>query len=237
MAIPAGLGRTACRSAKRLRLQTSSQQANSQRAIRCISNSIPRQYAQAAEIPKDAGLNYARTRLVAVDDTFTKPIAQIDPDTLKTPAHHDPNDPTARKIRHYTVNFGPQHPAAHGVLRLILELNGEEIIRADPHVGLLHRGTEKLIEYRTYLQALPYFDRLDYVSMMTNEQCFSLAVEKLLNIEIPERAKWIRTLFGELTRVLNHLMSVLSHAMDVGALTPFLWGFEEREKLMVLFKP
>lgn len=139
-----------------------------------------------------------------------------------------------RKIRHYTVNFGPQHPAAHGVLRLILELNGEEIVRSDPHVGLLHRGTEKLIEYKTYLQALPYFDRLDYVSMMTNEQCYSLAVEKLLNIEIPERAKWIRTMFGEITRILNHLMSVLSHAMDVGALTPFLWGFEEREKLMVL---
>lgn len=119
------------------------------------------------------------------------------------------------------------------MLRLILELNGEEIVRADPHVGLLHRGTEKLIEYKTYLQALPYFDRLDYVSMMTNEQCFSLAVEKLLNIEVPARAKWIRTLFGEITRVLNHLMSVLSHAMDVGALTPFLWGFEEREKLMV----
>lgn len=138
-----------------------------------------------------------------------------------------------RKVRHYTVNFGPQHPAAHGVLRLILELNGEEIVRADPHVGLLHRGTEKLCEYKTYLQALPYFDRLDYVSMMTNEQCFALAVEKLLNVELPERAKWIRTLFGEITRVLNHLMSVLSHAMDVGALTPFLWGFEEREKLMV----
>lgn len=138
-----------------------------------------------------------------------------------------------RKVRHYTVNFGPQHPAAHGVLRLILELNGEEIVRADPHVGLLHRGTEKLCEYKTYLQALPYFDRLDYVSMMTNEQCFALAVEKLLNVEIPDRAKWIRTLFGEITRVLNHLMSVLSHAMDVGALTPFLWGFEEREKLMV----
>lgn len=138
-----------------------------------------------------------------------------------------------RKVRHYTVNFGPQHPAAHGVLRLILELNGEEIVRADPHVGLLHRGTEKLCEYKSYLQALPYFDRLDYVSMMTNEQCFALAVEKLLNVELPERAKWIRTMFGEITRILNHLMSVLSHAMDVGALTPFLWGFEEREKLMV----
>jgi NADH dehydrogenase (ubiquinone) Fe-S protein 2 len=138
-----------------------------------------------------------------------------------------------KKIRHYTVNFGPQHPAAHGVLRLILELNGEEIVRSDPHVGLLHRGTEKLMEYKSYLQALPYFDRLDYVSMMTNEQCYSLAVEKLLNVEIPERAKWIRTMFAEITRILNHLMSVLSHAMDVGALTPFLWGFEEREKLMV----
>ncbi|KAF3927391.1 hypothetical protein ABW21_db0205343 [Orbilia brochopaga] len=141
-----------------------------------------------------------------------------------------------RKIRHYTVNFGPQHPAAHGVLRLILELNGEQIIRADPHVGLLHRGTEKLIEYKTYLQALPYFDRLDYVSMMTNEQVFSLAVEKLLNIEVPARGRWIRTLFGEITRVKNHLMSVLSHAMDVGALTPFLWGFEEREKLMEFYE-
>ena len=140
------------------------------------------------------------------------------------------------KIRHFTVNFGPQHPAAHGVLRLILELHGEEIIRADPHIGLLHRGTEKLIEYKTYLQALPYFDRLDYVSMMTNEQVFSLAVEKLLNIDIPIRAKYIRTLFGEITRVLNHLMSVCSHAMDVGALTPFLWGFEEREKLMEFYE-
>ncbi|KAH8094615.1 NADH-ubiquinone oxidoreductase [Cristinia sonorae] len=139
-------------------------------------------------------------------------------------------------MRHFTVNFGPQHPAAHGVLRLILELNGEEVLRADPHIGLLHRGTEKLIEYKTYTQALPYFDRLDYVSMMTNELCYSLAVEKLLNIEVPERAKWIRTLFGEITRVLNHLMAVLTHAMDVGALTPFLWGFEEREKLMEFYE-
>jgi NADH dehydrogenase (ubiquinone) Fe-S protein 2 len=166
-----------------------------------------------------------------VDPTFGHP---VDPSKMNFNAVDDAaGTPEERKIRHYTVNFGPQHPAAHGVLRLILELNGEEIVRADPHVGLLHRGTEKLIEYKTYLQALPYFDRLDYVSMMTNEQCFSLAVEKLLNIEVPERAKWIRTLFGEITRILNHLMSVLSHAMDVGALTPFLWGFEEREKLMV----
>ncbi|GAA5802864.1 NADH-ubiquinone oxidoreductase [Helicostylum pulchrum] len=140
------------------------------------------------------------------------------------------------RMRNFTVNFGPQHPAAHGVLRLILELNGEEIVRADPHIGLLHRGTEKLIEYKTYLQALPYFDRLDYVSMMTNEQAYSLAVEKLLNIEVPERAKYIRTMFGEITRVLNHIMAVMSHAMDVGALTPLLWMFEEREKLMEFYE-
>lgn len=139
-------------------------------------------------------------------------------------------------MRHFTVNFGPQHPAAHGVLRLILELNGEEILRTDPHVGLLHRGTEKLIEYKTYTQALPYFDRLDYVSMMTNELCYARAVEKLLNIEVPERAKWIRTLFGEITRILNHCMAVLSHVMDVGGLTPFLWAFEEREKLMEFYE-
>ena len=173
-------------------------------------------------------------KMSQTDSTWTKHINQEDPQHINyVPDKNLGDDHETRKIRHYTVNFGPQHPAAHGVLRLILELNGEEIVRADPHVGLLHRGTEKLIEYKTYLQALPYFDRFDYVSMMTNEQCFSLAVEKLLNIEIPERAKWIRTLFAEITRVLNHLMSILSHAMDVGALTPFLWGFEEREKLMV----
>ncbi|PSK40534.1 NADH-ubiquinone oxidoreductase 49 kDa subunit, mitochondrial [Candidozyma pseudohaemuli] len=140
------------------------------------------------------------------------------------------------KIRHFTINFGPQHPAAHGVLRLILELHGEEIVRADPHVGLLHRGTEKLIESKTYMQALPYFDRLDYVSMMTNELVFALAVEKLLNVEVPLRGKYVRTLFGEITRILNHCMSVLSHIMDVGGLTPFLWGFEEREKLMEFYE-
>ncbi|KAF9379424.1 NADH:ubiquinone oxidoreductase 49kD subunit, partial [Mortierella sp. AD011] len=138
--------------------------------------------------------------------------------------------------RHFTVNFGPQHPAAHGVLRLILELEGEEILRCDPHVGLLHRGTEKLIEYKTYLQALPYFDRLDYCSMMVNEQAYSLAVEKLLNIEVPLRAKYIRTMFAEITRVMNHCMSVMSHIMDVGALTPFLWMFEEREKLIEFYE-
>lgn len=150
----------------------------------------------------------------------------------------DSPDYTVRKnkIRHFTLNFGPQHPAAHGVLRMILELHGEEIVRADPHVGLLHRGTEKLIESRTYTQALPYFDRMDYCSMMTNEEVYCLAVEKLLNIEVPIRAKYIRTMFAEITRVLNHLMSILSHAMDVGALTPFLWGFEEREKLMEFYE-
>ena len=136
----------------------------------------------------------------------------------------------------FTINFGPQHPAAHGVLRLILELRGELIVRADPHIGLLHRGTEKLIEYKTYLQALPYFDRLDYVSMMCNEQAYSLAVEKLLNIDIPMRAKFIRTLFAEITRILNHIMAVTTHALDVGALTPFLWLFEEREKLMEFYE-
>lgn len=136
------------------------------------------------------------------------------------------------KIRHFTLNFGPQHPAAHGVLRLILELHGEEIIRSDPHVGLLHRGTEKLIESKTYMQALPYFDRLDYVSMMTNEQVFALAVEKLLNVEVPIRAKYIRTLFGEITRILNHLMSVLSHAMHgCWCFNSFLMGFRRKRKI------
>ncbi|KAL3895497.1 MAG: hypothetical protein SGCHY_004665 [Lobulomycetales sp.] len=143
---------------------------------------------------------------------------------------------TGLKQETFTLNFGPQHPAAHGVLRLILEMRGEIIDRADPHIGLLHRGTEKLIEYKTYLQALPYFDRLDYCSMMCNEQAYSLAVEKLLNIEIPDRAKYIRTLFAEITRVINHILAVATHALDVGALTPFLWLFEEREKLMEFYE-
>lgn len=191
---------------------------------RCLSTSRPRHYADVQD--------QQSARLIQTDADFAHPVDPEGAGTMNTPSD-DGSTTEGRKIRHYTVNFGPQHPAAHGVLRLILELNGEEIVRADPHVGLLHRGTEKLIEYRTYLQALPYFDRLDYVSMMTNEQCFSLAVEKLLNIEIPERAKYIRTLFGEITRIKNHIMSVTTHAMDVGALTPFLWAFEEREKLMV----
>ena len=141
-----------------------------------------------------------------------------------------------KSVKNFTINFGPQHPAAHGVLRLVLELQGEIVERADPHIGLLHRGTEKLIEYKTYLQALPYFDRLDYVSMMSQEHTFCLAVEKLLNIKIPLRAQYIRVLFAEITRILNHLLAVGCHAMDVGAMTPFLWSFEEREKLMEFYE-
>jgi NADH dehydrogenase (ubiquinone) Fe-S protein 2 len=127
-----------------------------------------------------------------------------------------------KKIKNLTLNFGPQHPAAHGVLRLVLELDGEVIQRADPHIGLLHRGTEKLIEYKTYMQALPYFDRLDYVSMMAQEHAYSMAIENLLNINVPLRAQFIRVIFLEITRILNHIMAVTTHAMDVGALTPFL---------------
>jgi NADH dehydrogenase (ubiquinone) Fe-S protein 2 len=141
-----------------------------------------------------------------------------------------------KKIQNFTINFGPQHPAAHGVLRLVLELKGEIIERADPHIGLLHRGTEKLIEYKTYLQALPYFDRLDYVSMMSQEHTYCLAVEKLINSSVPLRAQYIRVLFAELTRILNHLLAVGCHAMDVGAMTPMLWSFEEREKLMEFYE-
>ena len=126
------------------------------------------------------------------------------------------------RLRNFTINFGPQHPAAHGVLRLVLELNGEIVNRADPHIGLLHRGTEKLIEYKNYVQALPYFDRLDYVSMMAQEHSYCLAIEKLFNCKIPERAQYIRVLFLEITRLLNHLLAVGCHAMDVGAMTPFL---------------
>jgi NADH-quinone oxidoreductase subunit D len=133
------------------------------------------------------------------------------------------------KIRPYTMNFGPQHPAAHGVLRLVLEMDGEVVERADPHIGLLHRGTEKLIEHKTYLQAVPYFDRLDYVAPMNQEHAFALAVEKLLKIKAPPRAQYIRVLFSELTRIINHILNVTTYALDVGALTPALWGFEERE--------
>ena len=136
------------------------------------------------------------------------------------------------EIDSHSINFGPQHPSAHGVLRLILELDGEIVERADPHIGLLHRGTEKLIEYKTYMQAVPYFDRLDYVSPMCEEHAFALAVEKLLGITPPDRAQWIRVLFAEITRILNHLLNITTFALDIGAITPSLWGFEEREKLL-----
>ncbi len=136
------------------------------------------------------------------------------------------------EIRNYTMNFGPQHPAAHGVLRLVLELDGEVIQRADPHIGLLHRATEKLAEYKTYVQSLPYMDRLDYVSMMCNEHAYCLAIEKLLEVEVPVRAQYIRVMFDEITRILNHLLWLGAHALDVGAMTPFLYCFREREALM-----
>src|SRR3546814_181185 len=139
-------------------------------------------------------------------------------------------------IRHYTLNFGPQHPAAHGVLRMVMEMNGEVVERIDPHIGLLHRGTEKLIEYKTYLQAVPYFDRLDYVAPMNQEHAFALAVERLLGLEVPIRGQLIRVLYSEIGRILSHLLNVTTQAMDVGALTPPLWGFEEREKLMVFYE-
>eukprot|EP00698_Gefionella_okellyi_P004187 TRINITY_DN13902_c0_g1_i1.p1 TRINITY_DN13902_c0_g1~~TRINITY_DN13902_c0_g1_i1.p1 ORF type:complete len:441 (+),score=101.60 TRINITY_DN13902_c0_g1_i1:45-1367(+) len=138
--------------------------------------------------------------------------------------------------RNYTINFGPQHPAAHGVLRLVLELDGETVVRADPHIGLLHRGTEKLIEYKTYLQALPYFDRLDYVSMMAMEHAYVLAIERLVGAQVPIRAQYIRVLFQELTRIMNHLLAVSCHALDVGAMTPMFWAFEEREKLFEFYE-
>jgi NADH-quinone oxidoreductase subunit D len=144
-------------------------------------------------------------------------------------------DPQAQ-IKSFTMNFGPQHPAAHGVLRLVLEMDGEVVERADPHIGLLHRGTEKLIEYKTYLQAVPYFDRLDYVSPMCCEHAYALGVEKLLGIDPPPRAKYIRVLFAEITRILNHLLNLTTFALDVGAITPLLWGFEEREKLMEFYE-
>ena len=140
------------------------------------------------------------------------------------------------EIKNLTMNFGPQHPAAHGVLRLVIEMDGEIIERCDPHIGLLHRGTEKLIEYKTYLQAVPYFDRLDYVSPMCQEHAFALAVEKLAGIGVPIRGQYIRVMFSEITRILNHIMNISAFALDVGAMTPLLWGFEEREKLMEFYE-
>src|SRR5690606_23031474 len=143
---------------------------------------------------------------------------------------------TETSIKPYTLNFGPQHPAAHGVLRLILELDGEVVDRADPHIGLLHRGTEKLIEYKSYVQALPYFDRLDYVAPMNQEHAFALATEKLLGVDVPLRGQYIRVLYAEIGRLLNHLLNITTMALDVGAMTPLLWGFEEREILMGFYE-
>jgi NADH-quinone oxidoreductase subunit D len=140
------------------------------------------------------------------------------------------------QLQHYAMNFGPQHPAAHGVLRLVLELDGEVVDRTDPHIGLLHRGTEKLIEYRPYLQSVGYFDRLDYVSMMCQEHAYVLAIENLLGIEVPERAQYVRVLYSEITRIMNHLLNITTMALDIGAMTPLLWGFEEREKLMEFYE-
>src|SRR6185437_5786811 len=156
----------------------------------------------------------------------------------ETEAHPTEADTGQREgdDRKFTINFGPQHPAAHGVLRLVLELDGEIVERVDPHIGLLHRGTEKLIEYKTYLQALPYFDRLDYVAPMNQEHAYSLAVEKLVGVTVPKRGQLIRVLYSEIGRLLSHLLNVTTQAMDVGALTPPLWGFEEREKLMVFYE-
>lgn len=141
-----------------------------------------------------------------------------------------------RDLKTMTINFGPQHPAAHGVLRLVLEMDGEVVERADPHIGLLHRGTEKLIEYKNYVQALPYFDRLDYVSPMSQEHAFALAVEKLMGCEVPLRGQYVRVLFAEVSRILNHILNITTMAMDVGAMTPLLWLFEEREKLMEFYE-
>lgn len=169
-------------------------------------------------------------------EQFKKPYL-VPPETeWELPAYNLRVAETEKQVENITLNFGPQHPAAHGVLRLVLTLEGETVVRADPHVGLLHRATEKLIEHKTYTQALPYFDRLDYVSMLCNEQAYCLAIERLMNIEVPPRAKWIRTLFGEITRIRNHIMSVGTHALDIGAMTPFFWLFEEREKLMEFYE-
>ncbi|KAK7476636.1 hypothetical protein BaRGS_00032111 [Batillaria attramentaria] len=171
-------------------------------------------------------------------DQFNAPVMYPDESTSnwKLPPFNEKALVREKQVQNITLNFGPQHPAAHGVLRLVLTLDGETVVRCDPHIGLLHRATEKLIEYKTYMQALPYFDRLDYMSMMNNELGFVLAIEKLLNINPPPRAKWIRTMFCEITRLLNHILAISSHALDVGAMTPFFWLFEEREKLCEFYE-
>src|SRR3954471_17824890 len=160
----------------------------------------------------------------------------LDTPTVGTPDEVARSGATQSKIANYTINFGPQHPAAHGVLRLVLELDGEIVERVDPNVGLLHRGTEKLCEYKTYIQNIPYMDRLDYVSPMSMEHSYILAIEKLLDLEVPLRAQYLRVLFAELTRISNHLLNLGSHVMDVGAMTPNLWLFELREDLMNFYE-
>ena len=166
------------------------------------------------------------------DDSSAARTAATAAETAATPAPAPP----AEDKNTITINFGPQHPAAHGVLRLVLELDGEVVERVDPHIGLLHRGTEKLVEHRTYLQNLPYFDRLDYVAPMNQEHAYCLAIERLTGVAVPRRAQIIRVLFSEIGRLLSHLLNVTTQAMDVGALTPPLWGFEEREKLMIFYE-
>ena len=171
-------------------------------------------------------------------DTLDTVAAEDDPDTGTVTFDADTGeaDEGTTEIQNYSMNFGPQHPAAHGVLRLIMEMDGEVIERVDPHVGLLHRGTEKLIEYKTYLQALPYMDRLDYVSPMCMEHSYVLAIEKLLDLEVPLRAQYIRVMYAELTRITNHILNTTAHALDVGAMTPMLWLFEEREAICEFYE-
>ncbi|KAI4481416.1 hypothetical protein M0804_009536 [Polistes exclamans] len=195
-------------------------------------------------ISRNSVSKYFRTRAhkwVPDPEYFSKTDAPkaipIDPVNWPYPDGYPDLDQKPRvEVKNVQINFGPQHPSAHGALRLILELEGEIVLKVDPHIGLLHRGTEKLMEHKTYLQNLPYFDRLDYISMMCNEQCYSLAVEKLLNIDVPIRAKYIRVLFGEITRIFSHIMSVSTQAIDLGAITPLFWLFEEREKIMEFFE-
>ncbi|KNC78350.1 NADH dehydrogenase [ubiquinone] iron-sulfur protein 2, mitochondrial [Sphaeroforma arctica JP610] len=208
-------------------LRTAQRSAVSKRSLPVLTTVASRSYVRLATSGRLPGDNLLKLPKAMMQETGHA----IQDDGVEVEDYLD-----GFEVAQYTMNFGPQHPAAHGVLRLVLELEGEQVHRADPHVGLLHRGTEKLIEYKTYTQALPYFDRLDYVSMMCNEQAYSLATEKLLHLEVPIRAKYIRTLFGEFTRLLNHIMSVTTHALDVGALTPFLWLFEEREKMMEFYE-
>jgi len=210
---------------------------------KCLANNLKHSRSAAAPVNLSVSRNYAQWNIDA------KFVAQYDVPHLWPEGEPLPSKdvyfdmpynyqykPIEKKFQNLVLNFGPQHPAAHGVLRLVLELDGEIVVRADPHIGLLHRGTEKLIEYKTYTQALPYFDRLDYVSMLCNEQAYCLAIEKLLGIEVPLRAKYIRTMFAEITRILNHCMFLGTHALDIGAITPFLYVFEEREKLMEFYE-